>query len=77
MVRYRGTAHPGRVSASGAGLRVDFREPVSAVVAGQYAVFLRGERVLGGGVIRSRVAVGGADARRLPLVSAQAGEGRA
>jgi tRNA-uridine 2-sulfurtransferase len=51
MVRYRGTPVPARVTAVPSGLRVDFREPVTAVVPGQYAVFLDGERVLGGGVI--------------------------
>jgi tRNA-uridine 2-sulfurtransferase len=51
MVRYRGTPVPARVVASPSGLRVDFVQPVTAVVPGQYAVFLRGERVLGGGVI--------------------------
>jgi tRNA-specific 2-thiouridylase len=75
MVRYRGTAHGARVSSSGAGLRVDFSEPVSAVVGGQYAVFLDGDRVLGGGVIRSRVPLAGTETRRLPLVTASPGEG--
>jgi tRNA-specific 2-thiouridylase len=51
MVRYRGVPVPGRVTALEAGLRVDFERPVTAVVPGQYAVFLDGERVLGGGVI--------------------------
>jgi len=56
MVRYRGTAYPARVEArAGAGLHVAFETPVSAVVSGQFAVFVRGERVLGGGVIRATV----------------------
>jgi tRNA-specific 2-thiouridylase len=52
-VRYRGTPHPARVSAAGEGrFRVEFEKPVSAVVKGQYAVFYRGTRVLGGGLIK-------------------------
>jgi tRNA U34 2-thiouridine synthase MnmA/TrmU len=30
---------------------VRFKSPVAAVVAGQYAVFYQGDRVLGGGMI--------------------------
>jgi len=53
MVRYRGSAVPARVeSGLGRGLFVAFDAPVAAVVPGQFAVFVRGERVLGGGVIR-------------------------
>ena len=52
MVRYRGGAHPARVSGSGGSLELAFSQPVAAVVPGQYAVFVRGDRVLGGGVIR-------------------------
>jgi tRNA-specific 2-thiouridylase len=53
LVRYRGTPHPARVeSRPGGKLSVVFREPVVAVVPGQFAVFVREERVLGGGVIR-------------------------
>jgi tRNA-specific 2-thiouridylase len=52
-VRYRGTPHPARVSSAGAGrFRVEFATPVSPVVRGQYAVFYRGTRVLGGGLIK-------------------------
>jgi tRNA-specific 2-thiouridylase len=51
MVRYRGTPVPARVTRATSGLRVEFEEPLTAVVPGQYAVFLDGERVLGGGVI--------------------------
>lgn len=51
MVRYRGAPVPARVAASASGLRLDFERPVTAVVPGQYAVLLSGERVLGGGVI--------------------------
>jgi tRNA-specific 2-thiouridylase len=51
-VRYRGRAVPARVVASEAErAQVQFSEPVQAVVPGQYAVFSRAERVLGGGVI--------------------------
>jgi tRNA-specific 2-thiouridylase len=57
-VRYRGTAHPARIAAAGSGrVRVEFKAPVSAVVKGQYAVFYRGERVLGGGAIREALPV--------------------
>jgi tRNA-specific 2-thiouridylase len=53
MVRYRGTPYPAHVeSAAGGRLRVVFEAAVAAVVPGQFAVFVRGERVLGGGVIR-------------------------
>lgn len=52
-VRYRGKPHPARVSAAGPGrFRVEFLSPVQAVVRGQYAVFYRGTRVLGGGLIK-------------------------
>jgi tRNA-uridine 2-sulfurtransferase len=51
-VRYRGQTTAADVTASGPGrARVAFREDVSAVVPGQYAVFYSGERVLGGGAI--------------------------
>jgi tRNA-specific 2-thiouridylase len=53
MVRYRGTPVSARVEPGpGGGLFVAFDAPVAAVVPGQFAVFVRGERVLGGGVIR-------------------------
>ncbi len=59
MVRYRGSGHAARVEARPGGrLNVEFREPVVAVVPGQFAVFVRGERVLGGGVIRRTSAAG-------------------
>jgi tRNA-specific 2-thiouridylase len=51
-VRYRG--EPVRAELAqidGARWRVTFREPVSAVVKGQFAVFYDGDRVLGGGQI--------------------------
>ena len=50
-VRYRGTAYPSNVRAAGTRARVDFDEPIPAVVPGQFAVLYRGDRVLGGGVI--------------------------
>ncbi len=53
LVRYRGARHPARVSRVPDGLRVELERPASAVVPGQYAVFLAGDRVLGGGVIRA------------------------
>jgi tRNA-uridine 2-sulfurtransferase len=53
QVRYRGEPVPADIRGAGAGLSVAFSEPVRAVVPGQFAVFYRGERVLGGGVIRS------------------------
>jgi tRNA-specific 2-thiouridylase len=57
LVRYRGTAYPAHVeSRAGSGLFVTFDAPVAAVVPGQFAVFVRGERVLGGGVIRETTA---------------------
>lgn len=55
LVRYRGARHAAWVTAAPGGLKVDFERPVSAVVTGQYAVFLDGDRVLGGGVIRHAV----------------------
>lgn len=52
LVRYRGGAHPARVRGNGSALELEFDSPVAAVVPGQFAVFVKGERVLGGGVIR-------------------------
>jgi tRNA-specific 2-thiouridylase len=56
VMRYRGSEHPARVLARAEGLTVELVEPMLAVVPGQFAVFMRGERVLGGGVIRETVA---------------------
>ncbi|HEY6078377.1 MAG TPA: tRNA 2-thiouridine(34) synthase MnmA [Polyangiaceae bacterium] len=53
QVRYRGTPLPARIVAAEGGARVHFEKPVQAVVPGQFAVFYAGERVLGGGLIRS------------------------
>lgn len=50
-VRYRGEPHRARVAAEGESIRVSFERPVAAVVAGQFAVFYQGERVVGGGRI--------------------------
>jgi tRNA-uridine 2-sulfurtransferase len=52
LVRYRGSSHPAKVRGSENALELEFERPVAAVVPGQYAVFVSGDRVLGGGVIR-------------------------
>jgi tRNA-specific 2-thiouridylase len=53
--RYRQSDLPCAVHSSGAqGWRVTLREPARAVTPGQYAVFYRGARCLGGGVIARR-----------------------
>lgn len=53
-VRYRGQTWPATVSAgdSPGTARVRFASPVSAVVAGQFAVMYAQDRVLGGGLIQ-------------------------
>ena len=52
-VRYRGVPRSARLSArADRGLLVEFDEPATAVVPGQYAVFYAGDRVLGGGAIK-------------------------
>ncbi len=51
-VRYRGKAFDAVVADAGEGrVEVRFIDPVRAAVPGQFAVFYRGDRVLGGGVI--------------------------
>jgi tRNA-specific 2-thiouridylase len=62
QVRYRGTPLPARITATEGGARVHFEKPVQAVVPGQFAVFYAGERVLGGGLIRSAEAAHRLDA---------------
>jgi hypothetical protein len=63
---------PGTAPAAGhvpSNVRVEFAEPVQAIVPGQYAVLYAGDRVLGGGVIRQV-----RDAQRraeLPLIKTQ------
>jgi tRNA-specific 2-thiouridylase len=52
-VRYRGQPVAASVRTLAAGVSVDFRDPVAAVVKGQFAVFYTGDRVLGGGVIEA------------------------
>ncbi len=53
QVRYRGKPARAEVRRVGDAVRVFFEEPERAVVPGQFAVFFAGERVLGGGMIRS------------------------
>jgi tRNA-specific 2-thiouridylase len=72
LVRYRGTGYAARIEAEQGGLRVVFREPVLAVVPGQFAVFVRGERVLGGGVIRHTTTLAG-EPRQRPSTSPASG----
>jgi tRNA-specific 2-thiouridylase len=58
-IRYRGETVAARVTPSEAGgHRVGFRQPVAAVVPGQFAVFYRSEQVLGGGRIRRALGEG-------------------
>jgi tRNA-specific 2-thiouridylase len=57
VVRYRGRPHAAELLDGG---YLRFREPVSAVVPGQFAVLYRGDRVLGGGMIRRAVREGSA-----------------
>lgn len=54
VVRYRGKPVRSRLERAADGrVTVRFSSPVRAVVPGQFAVFYDGDRVLGGGVIRS------------------------
>lgn len=52
VVRYRGHATPAVLRPGG---KLEFRQPVSAVVPGQFAVMYRGDLVLGGGRIERAV----------------------
>jgi tRNA-specific 2-thiouridylase len=53
-VRYRSRPVPATLSATGAGeWAVRFEERQPAAAPGQFAVFYRGDEVLGGGTIRS------------------------
>jgi tRNA-specific 2-thiouridylase len=62
-VRYRGTPRAARLSPhAGERLLVEFDEPATAVVPGQYAVFYAGSRVLGGGAIKESWATRPAEA---------------
>lgn len=51
-VRYRASPMAASLRAGPSGAEVVFRTAVPAVVPGQFAVFYRGERVIGGGAIR-------------------------
>jgi tRNA-specific 2-thiouridylase len=55
QVRYRGKPAPAEVRCVGDRIQVHFDEPQRAVVPGQFVVFFQGDRVLGGGMIRSAV----------------------
>jgi tRNA-specific 2-thiouridylase len=62
-VRYRGTPRAARLTPHpGERLLVEFDEPATAVVPGQYAVFYAGSRVLGGGAIKESLAARPAEA---------------
>ncbi len=51
QVRHRQRPLPGRVTMTGDGFGVVFREPQPGIAPGQSAVLFRGDEVLGGGVI--------------------------
>jgi tRNA-uridine 2-sulfurtransferase len=53
-VRYRGKPQLARLDQQPGRISVQFEHPVSSVVAGQFAVFYTGERVVGGGRIVAR-----------------------
>ncbi len=54
QVRYRSPARPASVELWNDTARVRFDEPIRAIAPGQAAVFYRGDRVLGGGIIRGQ-----------------------
>jgi tRNA-specific 2-thiouridylase len=60
QVRYHHDAAPAEVELTEDGARVRFDEPQHAVAPGQGAAFYRGDRLLGGGWIRSAPRVGDA-----------------
>lgn len=59
QVRYRQAPVPATLRPTPDGFRLDFDEPQFAVTVGQSAVFYDGDRLLGGGVIRRRLAPAG------------------
>jgi len=73
QVRYRGTPAPAEVRRVGDALQVFFEVPQRAVVPGQFAVFYAGERVLGGGMIRSATRVSQRPSAPLAAVTEQLG----
>jgi tRNA-specific 2-thiouridylase len=67
-IRYRHTPTSATVtSLAEDGVRVDFREPQSAITPGQAVVFYEGDRVLGGGWIEQAIPLQGD--RLAPIVS--------
>jgi tRNA-uridine 2-sulfurtransferase len=64
-VRYRGEPRLARLDQQPGRIRVQFEHPVASVVAGQYAVFYSGERVVGGGRIVARERSESPDTERL------------
>jgi tRNA-specific 2-thiouridylase len=65
VVRHRGCRTRAVVSPRhDGGLQVRFDRPVPAVVPGQFVVFYRGDRVLGGGPIRQAIGLGSAAGSR-------------
>ncbi len=69
QVRYRGAPALAEVRRVGEAVQVFFDEPQRAVVPGQFAVFFQGERVLGGGMIRSAERVQRAEAPPVAMES--------
>jgi tRNA-specific 2-thiouridylase len=65
QVRYRGTPARAEVRRVGEAVHVFFEQPQRAVVPGQFAVFYEGERVLGGGMIRTAQRAARADASEI------------
>ncbi len=65
MVRYHHRAAPATVTREGAGLRIEFDDPVLAVAPGQGAAVYRGDRLLGGGWIARTTAAAAREASPL------------